>query len=144
MAEARKTQKEIAEEWLSYALQGWEAEVKRLKAVNSSTLLSSFKGKVIASAQNALQVSVAYAWYGQMVDAGLGRGYKYGEQAATASERKLLGGKGRRAKPFWSQGKAGVGYQTHRLKVLLAANIGDETVNKILDDIALNHTIKLS
>ncbi|WP_299755317.1 hypothetical protein [uncultured Pontibacter sp.] len=144
MTETRKTQKEIAQEWLHYALQGWETEVKRLKAVNSGSLLSSFKGTVIAGAENALQVTVAYAWYGQMVDAGLGRGYKYGEQADTASERKLLGGKGRRPKPFWSKGKAGIGNQTYRLKDLLAANIGDETVNKILDDIALNHTIKIS
>lgn len=143
MAE-QKSQKQIAEEWLKYAIKGWEEEVQRLKAVDSRTLLQSFKGNVVANAQNGLQVHVAYAWYGQMIDAGLGRGYKYGEQREAAAERKLLGGKGRRAKPFWSKGRAGVGYQTHRLKELLAANIGAEVVNRIVDDISLNHTINLN
>ena len=138
---AERTQQEIAEDWLKYAIKGWKAEIKRLRAVDSSTLLNSFKGSVIGRAQNSLQVQIAYAWYGQMVDAGLGRGVAYGDRKENTTERKLLGGKGRRAKPFWSKGKNGIGYQTYRLGVLLGHSVSTEYIEKLADSIDLNHVI---
>jgi hypothetical protein len=139
------TKRELAEGWLNNQLEAWKADLKRLRIGSSQELFNSFYGKVIAAAgDDGIQLSIAFAWYGGMVDAGLGRGTKSGNQADNVIARKFLGksaGKIRRAKPWLSKGRNGLSYQTQRLASLIGRASADETVDKIYGSIALHHTI---
>ncbi|QNF34371.1 hypothetical protein HUW51_17180 [Adhaeribacter swui] len=119
-----KTQKQTAEEWLVFAIENWKKELTRLRARDTDELFNSFHGNVIEQAGGErIKVEIAYAWYGQMVDMGVGRGTRSGEQKDQATERKLIGrykGNRRQAKKWYSgKNRNSIGYQTSRLGQLM-------------------------
>lgn len=141
-------QRQIAEDWLKFSIENWRAELKRLKINHSSELFNSFNGSVIADSNgDVTKVAIAYAWYGQMVDMGVGRGTGNGDRADNALLRKILtsrsAGSIRKAKRWYSKGKNGIGYQTHKLAELLGKRAATETVEQIYNSISVNHIINL-
>lgn len=143
----QKSKEQIAKEWLELSIKGWREEINRLKIGSTQELFDSFHGNIVSKASNSLEAHIAYAWYGQMVDMGVGRGTANGDQQSGAAARKLLGkgaGHDRKAKPWYTKGKKkNIGYQTHRFSELIGAAIADETVQRIADSVSLNHIIKL-
>lgn len=131
--------KELAEEWLKFAIQNWQAGLKKLRIRNTGDLFNSFKGSVLEQAGgDRLRVEIAYAWYGQMVDMGVGRGTRSGEQKDQATERRLLGkgyGKQRKPKRWYSKGRDGIGYQTHRLSELLGIRMAYSAVDALTENL---------
>ncbi|PSR53930.1 hypothetical protein AHMF7605_10570 [Adhaeribacter arboris] len=128
-------QKETAEQWLIYAIENWKGELTRLRARDTDALFSSFKGNVIDQADSRLKIEIAYAWYGQMIDMGVGRGTRSGEQKAQATERRLIGkftGNRRQAKKWYSgRNRNGIGYQVTRLGMLMEEIMVTAGIEKI-------------
>ena len=145
MAEMSKRQ--LAEEWLKYALENWKSNITKMRVHETGYLFNSFKSQVIEQAGgDKLKITIAYAWYGQMVDMGVGRGVRSGEQKDTATMRRILGkkaGADRKPKRWYSKGKPSMGFQTMRLATLLAANKANESVKKISGAIEHQHTIRI-
>jgi hypothetical protein len=136
----------LAEEWLAWSIKDWKRAQQRLRIGKSKTLLNSFKGKAYKPDGVRLAVDIYYAWYGQMVDMGAGRGTKSGEQKANASMRRVLGkgaGHDRKAKRWYSKGKQSVGFQTLRLATLLGDVKAREAVQKIAGSVDHKHTITI-
>jgi hypothetical protein len=143
---ADMTDKQIAEEWLKYSISDWQKAQRRLRIHQTGTLFNSLGGKVSAGSTFRVIVDVYYAWYGQMVDMGVGNGVKSGEQKDTATMRRILGkkaGADRKPKRWYSKGKNSMGFQTLRLATLLGANKAHESVHKISGAIEHKHTIRI-
>lgn len=134
------SKRQLAEEWLKYALENWRNNIVKMKARDTSTLYNSFKEQVIEQAGgDRIKITIAYAWYGQMVDMGVGRGTRSGDVRDNADSRRLIGstrGNRRKAKPWKSKKRDSVGYQAFRLSVLLAeldARMGIEKIKGSID-----------
>ncbi|MFC6999600.1 hypothetical protein [Rufibacter roseus] len=119
-----KTQREIAEEWMGFVLQGWKKQLSKLNIGNTQELMESFAGDVLAAANGDVQkIKLLYVWYGQMVDIGVGRGSKLGDQKDNATSRRIIGktrGNSRRPKRWYSKGRDSIGAQVNKLSYLLA------------------------
>ncbi|KAA3439566.1 hypothetical protein [Rufibacter hautae] len=134
--EAEKTQRELAKEWLGFVLQGWGKQLKKLKIHSSGELERSFEGAVIAAANgDLLKVKIAYAWYGAMVDMGVGRGTKLGEQKSNATSRRLIGrvlGNQRKPKRWYSEGRDSIGHQVNQLSYLIGVNASLQAAERLV------------
>jgi hypothetical protein len=134
-----KTQREIAEEWLVFVLRNWRKQLKQLKINSKGDLDKSFEGSVVTLANGDLEkVHLAYAWYGQMVDMGVGRGTGQGDQKDNATSRRLIGrarGNQRRPKRWYSKGRDSIGHQVNRLGDLLGEHAAIQGVEAIAGSI---------
>lgn len=148
MAEETKSRNRIAQEWLEYTILDWQKEIKRLRIGDTNDLYTSFHGQVVSAAgADTLKIALAYAWYGQMVDMGVGRGTKSGGQKENAAMRRILGkdaGHDRKPKPWYTKSrKRNIGYQTKRLAELIGAATATEAVRRSFEGINLQHIITL-
>jgi len=140
-----KSKREVAEEWLQYAVQNWRANIVQMRVKDTSYLYNSFKTQVIDQAGgDRVKITIAYAWYGQMVDMGVGRGTRTGERKENAESRRLIGrvrGNARRPKKWFSKSRDSIGYQAFRLSVLMGEWKANESVEKIKGSIDHNFVI---
>lgn len=140
------SERQVAEEWLKYAVQNWQNNIKKLRIHSSGYLYSSFKSQVIDQAGgDNMKISIAYAWYGQMVDMGVGKGTDYGGRKDNAESRRLVGkvrGNARRPKKWWSKRNDAIGYQTFKLTLLMAGWKANESVEKIKGSLDQQFVIK--
>ncbi|WP_276496740.1 hypothetical protein [Pontibacter litorisediminis] len=134
------TKRQLAEEWLKYALENWRNNITTMRIRDTNTLFNSFKEQVIEQAGgDRIRITIAYAWYGQMVDMGVGRGTRSGDVRETAESRRLVGrvhGNRRKPKPWKSKKRDSVSYQAFRLSVLMAelnAKMGIEKIKGSID-----------
>lgn len=143
--ENTKTKRELAEEWLQFAVQNWQNNIVTLRARDTSYLYNSFKTQVIDQAGgDRIKITIAYAWYGQMVDMGVGRGTRYGDVRDSAESRRLIGrgrGNRRRPKKWFSKSRDAIGYQTFKLSLLMANWKANEGIEKIKGSIDHNFVI---
>jgi hypothetical protein len=144
--ETPQTKRQVAEEWLKYSVQNWQTNIKKLRIKSTGELYSSFKSQVIdqAGGEN-IKITIAYAWYGQMVDMGVGNGTRFGEQKENADSRRLIGkvrGNARKPKKWWSNKRDALGYQTFKLSLLMAGWKASESVEKITGSINQQFVIK--
>lgn len=137
--ETPKSQRELAEEWMGFVFQNWQRQLKKLRIKSTGDLDKSFQGEVIAAANgDLLKVQLAYAWYGQMVDMGVGRGSKLGDQKENATSRRLIGrvkGNQRKPKQWYSKGRDSIGHQVNQLGNLLGEQAAIQGVEKIAGSI---------
>jgi len=138
--ENQKSKREIAEDWLKYAVQNWQTNIAKMRIRDTSYLYNSFKTQVIDQAGgDSIKITIAYAWYGQMVDLGVGRGTRAGDVKENAESRRLIGrvrGNARRPRKWWSRSRDAIGYQAFKLSLLMAgwkANEATETLSNSLD-----------
>ncbi|QCR23067.1 hypothetical protein [Pontibacter sp. SGAir0037] len=146
MAEEIKSDIQIAEEWLEWSISDWKKEQNRLRIGKTKTLLNSLRGNISGGEGIRVQVEVFYAWYGQMVDMGVGRGTRSGGQKDNSTMRRVLGkgaGHDRKAKRWYSKGKASMGFQTIRLATLLGEAKAKEAVRKIANSVDHKHVITI-
>ncbi len=130
-----KSKRELAEEWLKYAVLNWQNNIKKLRIKNTNYLYDSFKSQVIDQAGgDKIKITIAYAWYGQMVDLGVGKGTRVGDVQDNSESRRLIGkvrGNARRPKKWWSKSRDAIGYQTFKLTLLMAGYKANEATEKI-------------
>ena len=130
-----KSKREVAEEWLKFTVQNWKDNVQRMRIRHTGELLGSFNSNVVELAGgDRLKIEISYAWYGMMVDMGVGKGTRSGEQKEQAVERRLLGksrGNRRMAKKWYSKGRNGMSYQMMRLSQILGEQVGTTAIEKI-------------
>ncbi|WP_187261333.1 hypothetical protein [Pontibacter beigongshangensis] len=141
----QQTKRQLAEEWLKYAVQNWQSNLKRMRIKSSGDLYNSFKTQIIEQAGgDKIKITIAYAWYGQMVDMGVGKGTKYGDVKDSTESRKLIGkmrGNARRPKKWWSNRRDAIGYQAFKLTLLMSGYKAQEATEKIKGSIDQNFTI---
>jgi hypothetical protein len=119
-------ERDIAEAWLKYSIEKFQANIKRLKIGSTQDLYNSLKGELVSAAGgDELKLRLSYAVYGMFVDMGVGRGMGAGiTKAQGADYARLRNSRGqlnrheRRAKRWYSRQ---IGRETHRLSELVSA-----------------------
>ena len=87
-----------AEAWAEIVIKNWLTKIDQLRINYSYQLSDSFMHHVLANAGGDLQrIEFAFAYYGRMVDMGVGKGVKI----AMVKERRYEGIR-RRPKPWYS------------------------------------------
>ncbi|MDJ1480296.1 hypothetical protein QNI16_07355 [Cytophagaceae bacterium YF14B1] len=123
---AEKTNVQIARSWAAVTFKKWRAEIKRLKIGKTGNLTSSFQAFVTAeSGGDITKIRILYAYYGKFVDMGVGRGRKLGS-SDTAMVNKLLGGKPRKKKQWYSKV---IAKEAYILAQILQANAGNKSIS---------------
>ncbi|QHL87399.1 hypothetical protein GU926_08110 [Nibribacter ruber] len=137
--EEAKTQREISQEWLALVIQNWRQQLKKLRIKSTGDLDQSFAGEVMAHSNGDVEkIKIAYAWYGAMVDMGVGRGSKLGDQKENATSRRILGkarGNRRAPKRWYSKGRDSIGHQVNQLSHLLADKAAIQGVENVAGSI---------
>jgi hypothetical protein len=97
---------ETLEAWAGITLIRWLKKIRSLKIGNTGALRESLRYHVSTSAnQDQFRIDFFFAWYGKMVDMGVGKGTKLGNVAENRTSRRLEGrysGNRRRAKGWKS------------------------------------------
>ncbi|HRZ20925.1 MAG TPA: hypothetical protein P5184_04610, partial [Bacteroidales bacterium] len=87
-----------AEAWADIVIKNWLTKIDQLRINYSYQLSDSFLHHIVANAGGDLQrIEFAFAYYGRMVDMGVGKGVKI----AMVKERRFEGFR-RRPKPWYS------------------------------------------
>ncbi len=124
---------------MKFAVLNWQTNIKKLRIKDTNYLYDSFKTQVISQAgDDKMKITIAYAWYGQMVDMGVGKGTRVGEVKESTESRRLIGkvrGNARRPKKWWSKSRDAIGYQTFKLSLLMAGLKANEATAKIKDSL---------
>lgn len=97
---------ETLEAWAGITLKRWWAKMGSMRIGSTGELRRSLRYHVTTSAnQDHFKIEFFYAWYGKMVDMGVGKGTKVGGVTENKISRKLEGrrsGNRRRAKAWKS------------------------------------------
>ena len=125
-----QNERDIAEAWLKYSIEKFQANLKRLKIGSTQELYNSLKGELVSSAGgDELKLRLSYAVYGMFVDMGVGRGMGAGitkahgaDYARLRNQRGQLNRYERKAKRWYSRQ---MGRETHRLSELVSALWGE-------------------
>jgi hypothetical protein len=118
-----QNERDLAAAWLTFSLEKFQANIKRLKIGSTQELYNSLKGELISAAgADELKIRLSYALYGMFVDMGVGRGMGAGvtkdqgsDYARLRNQRGQLHRHQRQAKRWWSKQ---IGRETHRLSEL--------------------------
>ncbi|MGI4762327.1 MAG: hypothetical protein ACRYF0_16575 [Janthinobacterium lividum] len=130
------TPRQLAVEWLDITIERFVANLRRLRIVNTGTLLASFKKQVIGDAQgDQLKLRLSYALYGQFIDMGVGRGMAAGQRKGSDAYARVRNTRGqlrrhaRKARLWYSKE---IAHQTKRLAELMLELYGQVLVPQIL------------
>jgi len=106
-----QNERELAQAWLKYTIEHFQANIKRLKIGSTQELYNSFVGTLVsAAAGDELRLRLAYAIQGMYTDMGVGRGMGLGVTKAQGRDYyELRNSRGqllrhqRRAKRWYSK-----------------------------------------
>lgn len=106
-----ENERDLAEAWLKYTIEHFQANIKRLKIGSTQELYNSFVGALVSAAGgDELKLRISYAIQGMYTDMGVGRGMGAGiTKDQGADYRRLRNDRGqlhrhqRRAKRWYSK-----------------------------------------
>lgn len=127
--------KQIANQWLKYALESIRARIKKLKVIDSGDLLASVDGNVSEEGKGkSYRAEIFYNYYGIYPDQGLGRGSGKGDQTVN----KMAGAKGRKKKNWTKE----IAEQRHRFGEIMGKAYADEHEEKITGSLRKKQVMK--
>jgi hypothetical protein len=120
-----QNERDLAEAWLKFSIEKFQANLKRLRIGSTQDLYNSLQGELVSAAGgDELKLRLSYAVYGMFVDMGVGRGMGAGvtkaqgeDYARLRNKRGQLHQHERRAKRWYSRQ---MGRETHRLSELVS------------------------
>jgi|GEM_PF-2174871 len=84
-----QNERDVAEAWLKFTIEHFQANLKRLKIGVTNELRDSFQGTLVSAAGgDELKLRIAYAIQGMYVDMGVGRGMGAGVTKAGGRDEK--------------------------------------------------------
>ncbi|MDB5270883.1 MAG: hypothetical protein JWP58_3923 [Hymenobacter sp.] len=118
-------ERDIAEAWLTFSIEKFRANIKKLRIGSTQDLYNSLQGELVSAAGgDELKLRLSYALYGMFVDMGVGRGMGAGvtkaqgaDFARLRNQRGQLHRHERKAKRWYSRQ---IGRETHRLSELVS------------------------
>lgn len=130
------TPRQLAVQWLDITIERFVENLRKLRVLNTGTLLASFRKQVIGDAQgDQLKVRLSYSLYGQFVDMGVGRGMAAGQRKGSDAYARVRNTRGqlrrhtRKARPWYSKE---IAHQTKRLAELMLDLYGQVLVPQVL------------
>jgi hypothetical protein len=101
--DAVKPQAEIVEEWAYILEERLKKKLSKFKISYSNSLHNSIRTDLIRAVNGQVErVQLLYNYYGAFVDMGVGRGQKIGDVKETGKMLRIVGGKGRKPKKWYS------------------------------------------
>lgn len=128
-------ERQLAEDWLKFSIEKFQANIRKLRIGSTGELLQSFRGEVVSAAGgDELKLRLAYAVQGMFVDMGVGRGMGAGATKGSTEYNRLrnAGGKllrhERKAKRWYAKQ---MGRERHRLGELYSNLTGRTLIASI-------------
>jgi hypothetical protein len=101
--DAVKPQIEVVEEWAKILDERLKKKLSKFKISYSDSLRNSIRTDIIKAVGGQVdRVNLLYNYYGAFVDMGVGRGQRIGDVKETGKMLRIVGGKGRKPKKWYS------------------------------------------
>jgi hypothetical protein len=101
--EAVKPQPKIVDEWAKILVERLKKKLSKFKISYSDSLRRSIRTDIMRGVGGDIErVQLLYNYYGAFVDMGVGRGQKIGDVKETGKMLRIVGGKGRKPKKWYS------------------------------------------